>query len=218
MARHPAPDPPEVEGPAPPRVVTVQKEGLDPPAGERRRRHRIQPAEAADEAGPAAGLGGQLQPPSGQEIEPLQLDHDTSHGRRAQSLVRRPQDRLGLRRLDHEQPLGRDAEAGEPRPVESARPPQQTPIGAPDEIAPPGQEKAPGQGRGEPVGKIAPNLVQGRERQPAPGQMRVDRPLPEPRHRHAEPRPAAFETADPGTQGSKGRGIGQGDTAPGDQG
>ena len=208
MARHPALDPPEVEGPAPGPIAT---ERLGPPAGHRRRRGLIGPAEAEQQPGRAAGLGGQLQPAAGQEIERFELDDDTRHGRRAQRLVRRPENLPPSPATDDEQSCGIDAEAGEAGAVEPALAPGEGRIRTPDEGTRLVQEAA-GKGRREPRGEATPHLVQRAERQPAPGQRRIDRGLARARHGSAETTTATGETADPGAQLGKGRRIGQGVT------
>jgi hypothetical protein len=210
MARRPALDPPEVEGPAAPIVrVRIEKEGLGPPAGHRRGRAAVGAAEAEQQPGRPAGLGGELQPAAGQKIEGLELQHDSGHRRRAQRLVRRPQDLPLPPAVNEEQPCGVDAEAGEAGAVEPALPPDKRRIRTPDQ-RPRMVEEAASEKCREAGGEAAPDLVQRAERQPAPGQGGVDRGLAQGRHRHGEAGTAAGEAADPGAQLGKGRRVGQG--------
>ena len=211
VARHPALDPPEVEGPA---AVRVEKKGVGPPAGHRRRGPAIGPAEAEQQPRRPAGLGGELQAATGQEIEGLELHHDSGHGGRAQRLVRRPQDLALPPAVDEDQPCRVDAEAREAGAVEPALPPDEGRIRTPDEGTRMTQEAA-GQARCETRGEPAPNLVQGAERQPAPGQGRIDQRIAEGRHRCAETGTATGKTADFGAQFGKDRRVGQGITACG---
>ena len=211
VARRPALDPPEVEGPAP---VRIEKEGLGPPAGHGRRRCLIGPAEAEQQPGRPAGLGRELQAATGQEIEGLEFHDDSAHRRRTQRLVRRPQDLALAPAVDEDQPRRVDAEAGEAGAVEPALPPDEGRIRAPDEGTRMTQEAA-GQRRRETRGEAAAHLVQGAERQPTPGQGRIDHRIAEGRHRCAEAGTATGEAADLGTQLGKDRRVGQGVTACG---
>ncbi len=207
MARHPALDPPEVEGPAAP---VVRDERLGPPAGHGRGRGLIGPAEAEQQPGRPAGLGRELQPAAGQEIERLELDDHTGDGGRAQRLVRRPQDLPPPPAADQEQPVGVDAEAGEAGAVEPAAAPLERRVRTPDEGARLVQEAA-GEGCAEARGESASHLVQRTERQPAPGQRRIDRGLAQPGEDSIEAATAVAEAADLGAKRGKGRRIGQGD-------
>ena len=155
MARHPALDPPEVEGPAP---ALVEKKGFGPPAGHCRRWCRIGAAEAEQQPGRLAGLGGELQAAAGEKIEGLELQHDGGHGGRAQRLVRRPQDLALPSALDEEKPCGVDAEAGEAGAVEPALAPGERRIGAPDE-RPRMSQKAAGEACREAGGEAAPHFM-----------------------------------------------------------
>ena len=206
MARHPPLDPPEVEGPAP---GIIEKERLGPPAGHRRRRGLIGPAEAEQQPRRAAGLGRELQPATGQEIERFELDDDASHGRRAQRLVRRPENLPPVLAANDEQPGGVDPEAGEAGAVEPALAPGEGRIRTPDE-SPRLTQEAAGEGCREPRGEATAHLVQRPERQPAPGQGRIDRGLARGGDGSPEATTATGEAADLGAQLGKGRRIGQG--------
>lgn len=207
MARHPALDPPEVERPAP---GPIAKERLGPPAGHRRRWGLIGPAEAQQQPRRAAGLGRELQPATGQKIERFELHDHTRHGGRAERFVRRPENLLPPPAANEEQPGGVDAEAGEAGAVEPALAPGEGRIRAPDESPRLAQEAA-GERCREPRGEAIPDLVQRPERQPAPGQRRIDRRFARGRHGSAETTTATGEAADLGAQLGKGRRIGQGD-------
>jgi hypothetical protein len=183
--------------------VRVEKEGLGPPAGHGRGRAAVGAAEAEQQPNRPAGLGGELEAAAGQEIECLELQHDSGHRRGAQRFVRRPQDLPLPPAVDEEQPGGVDAEAGEPRSVEPALPPDECRVRAPDESTRMVQEAAGEEGR-EAGGEAAPDLVQRAERQPAPGQGGVDHGLAQGRHRHGEAGTATGEAADPGAQLGKG--------------
>jgi hypothetical protein len=210
VARHPALDPPEVEGPAAPIIcIRVEKEGLGPPAGHGRGRAAVGAAEAEQQPGRPAGLGGELEAAAGQKIEGLELQHDTRHRRRTQRLVRRPQDLPLPPAVDEEQPCGVDAEPRQAGTVEPPLPPDEGRVRAPDESTRMVEEAAGEEGR-EAGGEAAPHLVQRAERQPAPGQGGVDHGLAQGRHRHGEAGSAAGEAADPGAQLGKGRRVGQG--------
>jgi len=206
MARHPALDPPEVEGPAP---CPIAKERLGPPAGHRRRRCLIGPAEAQEQPGRPAGLGRELQPAAGQEIERFELDDDASHGRRAQRLVRRPENLPPVLAPNDEQPGSVDAEAGEAGAVEAALAPGEGRIRTPEKGTRLAQETA-GEGCREPRSETAPHLVQRAERQPAPGQRRIDRGLARGGDGSPEATTATGEAANRRAQLGKGRRIGQG--------
>ncbi len=208
MVRCAAFDPPEVEGPAP---VRIEKEGLGPPAGHGGGRCLVGPTETEQQPGRPAGLGGELQAAAGQEIEGLELQHDSGHGGRAQRLVRRPQDLALPPTVDEEQPCGVDAEAGEAGAVEPALASDEGRIRAPDECARMMQEAA-DQACREAGGEATPDFVQGTQRQPAPGQGRVDRRIAQGRHGHAEAGTATGKVADPGAQLGKDRKVGQGIT------
>lgn len=206
MARHPALDPPEVERPAP---HGITQERLDPPAGHRRGRGLIGPAEAEQQPRRAAGLGGELQPAAGQKIERFELHDHNGDGRRAQRFVCRPENLPPVLASNDEQPGSVDAEAGEPRAVEPALAPGERRIRAPDEGTRLAQEAA-GEGCREARGETAPHLVQRPEWQPAPGQRRIDRRLAQCGHRRREAATATGEAADLGAQFGKDRRIGQG--------
>lgn len=156
----------------------------------------------------AAGLGRQLQPPPGRQVEAWQLGHRRRHAGGAQRLLERPEPIGRALRPRQDQTAGGDAlarEAGAER-LQNSRDPDQRPLRPLR-----GRQtvrEAQRQRRRRP--RLATNMVKAGDRQAAPLEMPID--LRQPDRAQQGRAPAALQSAQPGAQSGdvrRGKHLGQ---------
>ncbi len=182
--------------------------GRDMPARHRDAGGDGRPLQRQKNAGDAAGLGRQLQPPPGGQIQARQLGHRRRHAGRAQRLLERPQPIGRALRPRQDQAAGGDAlarEAGAER-FQNSRDPDQRPQRPFRRRQTVGEAQR--QRRRRP--RLATNMVKTGDRQAAALKMPVN--LRQPDRTQRRRAPTALQSAQPGAQSGdvrRGKHLGQ---------